>query len=103
MTDESGWEVKKEPTVRPEDSPYIGTARAVSPSPKRKSFIIHVKHDVEGDFDGTAEGFERVVLEFLHDPHLQSALKDVWYQRNTIVEFIGDGHDGIDVRPYIGD
>ena len=68
-----------------------------------ESFIIHVGLDVEGDFDSTPEGFERVVLEFLHDPYLQDAMSDLWYEENTIVELIDDGHGGIDMQPAIFD
>jgi len=100
MTDESGWEVANEPTMVGTRA-YAGTVRAVSP--EAKSFIIHVELGVEGDFDDTTEGFERVVLEFLHDPYLQSTMKDLWYGENTIVEIIGDGHRGIDVQPAIFD
>ena len=96
MTDESGWEVHKLHTMAGRKA-YIGTARAVSP--EAKSFTIHVFDSVEGDFDGTPEGFERIVLEFLHDPHLQDAMKDLWYGENTIVEFMDDGFGGIDVQP----
>ncbi len=96
MTDDSGWEVHNSPTMVGKRS-YTGTLRAVSP--EAKSFIIHVELGVEGDFDDTTEGFERVVLEFLHDPYLQSTMKDLWYGENTIVEFMNDGHAGIDVQP----
>jgi len=60
MTDESGWEVTRQSVMVGKKS-YTGTVRAVSP--EAKSFIVHVGLDAEGDFDGTPEGFERVVLE----------------------------------------
>lgn len=100
MTDESGWEVARQLVMVGKKS-YTGTVRAVSP--EAKSFIVHVGLDVEGDFDDTPEGFERVVLEFFHDPHLQDAMKELWYGENTIVELIGDGHGGVDVQPAVFD
>ena len=96
MTDESGWEITSEPTMVGKRA-YTGTVRAVSA--EAKSFVVHVGLDVEGDFDSTPEGFERVVLEFFHDPYLQDAMKDLRYGENTIVELIGDGHGGIDAQP----
>ena len=96
MTDESGWEVTNWPTMVGKKA-YTSTVRAVSP--EAKSFIVHVGLDVKGDFDGTTDGFERVILEFLHDPHLQDEMRDLWYGENTIVEFMDDGFGGIDVQP----
>ncbi len=100
MTDESGWEITRLPTMAGKRD-RKGTVWATSP--EAKSFTVHIGLDVEGDFDGTIEGFERVVLEFFHDPHLQNAMKDLWYGENTTVELIGDGHGGIDVQPAIFD
>ena len=100
MTDESGWEVHKLPTVAGRNG-YIGTARAVSP--EAKSFTVHVSDSVKGDFDGTPEGFERVILEFLHDPHLQDAMKDLWYGENIVVEFMDDGFGDVDAQPAVFD